>query len=192
MKSQIVWIPWDGPGMEHLLFSQSPAGSVEAESIVAGIAGGLPFTLRYAIESDADWRVRQFRVEALQGPARIELRSDGNGTWAGLDGEPLPELDGCIDVDIEATPYSNTLPIRRLNLQPGESREIGVVYISIPTLAVSVERQVYTCLERDRRYRFLSVDGGFTADLPVDEDGLVLDYPGLFRRVKLPQARSAD
>jgi uncharacterized protein len=28
----------------------------------------------------------------------------------------------------------------------------------------------------------LSLDGGFTADLQVDADGLVLDYPGLFRR----------
>jgi hypothetical protein len=27
------------------------------------------------------------------------------------------------------------------------------------------------------------LDGGFTADLPVDADGLVLDYPGLFKRV---------
>jgi uncharacterized protein len=29
----------------------------------------------------------------------------------------------------------------------------------------------------------VSLDGGFTADLPVDLDGLILDYPGLFRRV---------
>lgn len=30
-----------------------------------------------------------------------------------------------------------------------------------------------------------NLDGsGFTAELPVDEDGIVLDYPDLFRRVK--------
>ena len=44
----------------------------------------------------------------------------------------------------------------------------------------------HTCLEKSDGgglYRFLSLDGGFTADLLVDADGLVLDYPGLFRRV---------
>lgn len=192
MDSQIVWTRWDDPGLEHLHLSRSPDGSVEAESIVVGVADGRPFSLRYYVESDTSWRVRQCRVEALQGAVRIDLRSNGDGTWAGSDGEGLPELAGCIDVDIEATPYSNTLPIRRLNLQPGESREIGVVYVSVPTLDVSVKRQVYTCLERDRRYRFQSVDSGFTADLPVDHDGLVLDYPGLFRRVNLPLSPTVD
>ena len=34
-------------------------------------------------------------------------------------------------------------------------------------------------------YLFENLDGsGFRADLPVDEDGIVLDYPDLFRRVK--------
>jgi hypothetical protein len=29
-----------------------------------------------------------------------------------------------------------------------------------------------------------ALDGdGFRAELPVDEDGIVLDYPGMFRRV---------
>jgi hypothetical protein len=33
------------------------------------------------------------------------------------------------------------------------------------------------------RFRFESPAFDFTADLTVDEDGLVIDYPGLFRRV---------
>ena len=32
-------------------------------------------------------------------------------------------------------------------------------------------------------YRFESLSSGFRADIPVDGDGLVLDYPGVFRRV---------
>jgi hypothetical protein len=43
--------------------------------------------------------------------------------------------------------------------------------------------QAYTRLA-DQRYRYESLDGsGFSAELAVDADGLVLDYPGLFRRV---------
>jgi hypothetical protein len=43
--------------------------------------------------------------------------------------------------------------------------------------------QRYTALDGAKHYRFESLDDGFTAELPVDEDGFVLDYPGLFRRL---------
>ena len=61
-----------------------------------------------------------------------------------------------------------------------------MVYVSVPTLAVSVEAQRYTCLSQSATgstFRFESLTGDFTADLPVDASGLVLDYPGLFRRI---------
>ncbi len=190
MQSEAVWTPLDEPGLEHLTLRQAPDGSVETESVVLGVRNGRPFTLHYRVESDARWRVRRLTVESLQGRGRVDLLADGDGGWRDPDGRTIAQLDGCVDVDIEATPYTNTLPIRRLNLEPGESREIGVVYVTIPSLEVSAKRQRYTCLEPDRHYRFESLDSGFTADLPVDGDGLVLDYPGLFRRVHLQQGSS--
>jgi hypothetical protein len=66
-----------------------------------------------------------------------------------------------------------------------ESAEVSIVYVEGAELQAWPEPQRYTCLEKGDRgglYRFLSLDGGFTADLLVDADGLVLDYPGLFRR----------
>jgi hypothetical protein len=43
-------------------------------------------------------------------------------------------------------------------------------------------RQGYTRLG-DRRYLYENLEGsGFRAELPVDEDGVVLDYQGVFRR----------
>jgi hypothetical protein len=89
------------------------------------------------------------------------------------------------DVDISETPFTNTLPIRRLGLAPGESADNCVVYFDGNELQPWPEPQRYTCLERNAQgglYRFLSLDGGFTADLSVDADGLVVDYPGLFKR----------
>jgi hypothetical protein len=53
----------------------------------------------------------------------------------------------------------------------------------LPGLAVATDRQRYTCLEPNRRYRYESLDSDFTRDIEVDEDGLVVTYPGLFRRV---------
>lgn len=111
--------------------------------------------------------------------------SDGEGHWATADGRAVNYLEGCEYVDISATPFTNTLPIGRLGLAPGESADICVAYLDGADLQPWPEPQRYACLEKDDQgglYRFLSLDGGFTADLPVDADGLVVDYPGLFRR----------
>jgi hypothetical protein len=88
-------------------------------------------------------------------------------------------------VDVAETPFTNTLPIRRLRLSPGESAEIAVAYFDGAELQPWPEPQRYTRLQKGEEgelYRIESLDGGFTADLAVDADGLVVDYPGLFRR----------
>ena len=121
-----------------------------------------------------------------EGGAVLALSSDGSGRWTGPDGTHRPALDGCFDVDLPSTVFTNTLPIRRLAMVPGWSEEISVVYIAVPDLAVSVARQRYTCLTwgpEGGRYRFEGVGTGFTAELTLDGDGLVVEYPRIARRV---------
>ena len=105
----------------------------------------------------------------------------GSSTRPG--GTPRPDLAGAFDVDLSATPFTNTLPIRRLGLAAGQAETIHVVYVRFPDLEVTINRQRYTCLEPRRRYRYESVDSDFTREIEVDPDGLVVTYPGLFRRV---------
>jgi len=182
MATEAMWAPWDGPGLEHLRLIVEGSGS-RADGLILALADdGSPFRLSYEVRGDAGWRVREVRVEILDGRGhRLHLFADGAGSWRDPTGAPLPALDGCLDVDLTATPFTNTLPIRRLGLGPGETAEIAVAWIDAPSLRVSRDRQRYTRLAAG--YRFEQVDGGFSADLPVDGDGLVLDYPGLFRRV---------
>ena len=88
-----------------------------------------------------------------------------------------------MDIDIWPTPFTNSFPIRRVPLEVGERREFRMAWVFAPDLTVSPQPQAYTQLA-DRLYLFESLVGsGFSAELPVDEDGIVLDYPGLFRRV---------
>jgi hypothetical protein len=58
------------------------------------------------------------------------------------------------------------------------------VYVLLPELTVTLERQRYTCLEPGRRYRFESLESGFTRDIEVDGAGLVTTYPDLFHRAR--------
>ena len=53
----------------------------------------------------------------------------------------------------------------------------------MPGLTLTTDRQRYTCLEPGKLYRYESIDSAFTRDIEIDDHGLVVTYPGLFRRV---------
>ncbi len=74
------------------------------------------------------------------------------------------------------------MAIRRLGLALQERRAIRVVYVAAPALTMTVMEQAYIRLG-ERRYRYENVASGYRADLVVDADAVVLDYPGLFRRL---------
>ena len=143
-----------------------------------------PFRLGYRLTWDSSWRVRdaQLTVTTEHDTRTLQLESDGKGRWRDGEARALPQLDGCIDIDIWPTPFTNTLPLRRDPMAVGERRVFVMAWIAAPELTVHASRQAYTRLA-DRRYRFESLDTGFSAEIVVDADDLVVDYEGLFRRV---------
>jgi hypothetical protein len=112
-----MWSAWQGPGLGHLRLAVRESGAV-ADGLVLGVHDGRPFRLSYQVRCDPYWRVRAARVGVLGEPPRVELFSDGEGNWSGSDGEVVSYLKGCEYVDISETPFTNTLPIRRLGLAP--------------------------------------------------------------------------
>ena len=186
-ERSVCWLPLaeagkPGPGMEHLVL-----GATSADSMVLGVdAAQGPFRLHYRLQWTARWQIRG-AVLTLTTTTRsvrtLQMETDGQGRWCDGDGNPLAGLEGCRDIDIWPTPFTNTFPIRREPLAVGERRCFEVAWVFGPTLSVQKQQQAYTRLE-DRLYRFESLDENrFEADIAVDADGLVLDYPGLFRRV---------
>lgn len=177
----VRWRDWTGAGIEHLVLSEDDDGIVAESALLGTTESGTVFAVRYRIGCDAAWRVRELGISIVGDARRFELVGDGTGTWRNDAGMPMPEFAGAIDVDLAITPFTNTLPIRRLGLAVGASADIIVVYVTFPDLAVSADPQRYTRLA-ERTYRFETLDGGFVRDLDVDEHGLVVTYPGLFRR----------
>jgi hypothetical protein len=181
-----MWEAWHGVALESCRLVVGADG-VRAESVGLGVESGHPWAVRYALRGDADWRTRELVVESLDGDgATLRLTGDGTGHWTGAGGERLAALDGCLDVDLSSTAFTNTLPIRRLGMVPGWSEEILVVYVAVPGLQGSVARQRYQCLtwaSDGGRYRFESPAIGFTAEITVDGDGVVIEYPNIARRV---------
>lgn len=175
-----IWRPDQGEGAEEFSFRTTERG-YEARGAVKAALEGQPLGASYVVEMDAAWRTRRVRVE-VKGGDTLEVLSDGTGHWRRSNGTALPELDGCIDPDISMTPFTNTVAMRRLGLQMGEAAEINVAYILVPELSLRAAPQRYTRLA-DRLWRFDGLDIDFTADLTVDEEAFVVEYPGLFRRL---------
>jgi hypothetical protein len=140
---------------------------------------GAPVEARYAVGGDGFWRTRRVDVVVAWPDRLVELllEADGAGGWT-LDGRRLAAVEGCLDVDLAFTPATNTLPLRRVKLEVGEMIEVECAWLRFPELSVERALQRYERLTFDR-YRFTS--GSFSAELGVDRNGLVLDYPGLWR-----------
>ncbi len=178
---EVMWAPVRVPGFEHCTVREGAQGT-RADGLVIGVRDGASFRARYAIACDREWRPLTVRVDVEGGPS-LELRSDGAGGWQGPRG-PIPVLAECVDVDLSMSPFTNTIPIRRLGLAPLDSRELRVAHVDVPSLRVAVARQRYTCLlrrEDGTMHRYES--GKFRADLTADADGLVIEYPRAWTRV---------
>ena len=182
MKLEVFWRQLVGVGAEHLILGLD--GSIHADSLSVGTVDGTAYRIRYELDCDARWSVQRLDLHDSLSDKHVQLARGQGEHWSDAQGHPLPELAGCSDVDIMITPFTNTLPIRRLNLAVGEAREIAVVYVGLPGLAPSRFDQRYTCLsvrEDGGVYRYESLRSGYTADLIVDSDGLVVDYPNAFQ-----------
>jgi hypothetical protein len=185
-RGTICWTPlWnkaqEGLGLEHLLLAEGKADSI----VLAFDEECGPFRLTYRLAWDESWRIRDARFATVteRYTRSLQLETDGQGRWRFGDGRALEELDGCIDVDLWPTPFTNTFPIRREPIAVGERREFRMAWIRAPELTVRAQPQAYTRLA-ERLFLFENLDGcGFQAELLVDDDGIVIDYPELFRRV---------
>ncbi len=186
MERNVFWSRLDETGMEHLHLIEGQHGFT-ANGLILAVQENVPYRIRYTVHCDPSWHVREVRVDILDSSVpQIHLKADGKGHWRSSADQRITELDGCIDVDISATPFTNTIPIQRLNLAIGEVAEIDVAYINIPTMQVTAVKQRYTYLESGDdgvHYQYAGYPSGYQAELVVDQDRLVIAYPDLFMRV---------
>ena len=186
IRTVVRWTGWNREGLEHCLFLRGREGLC-LEGLVIGGSGAFTCAARYKVQTDEALRTCDVVVSFVGGPD-LWLVANGKGHWInGRTGATIEGLTGCIDVDIAATPATNTLPILRLGLAVGESADLVAAYLPLTDgLGAANEplpaRQRYTRLCKDR-YRYESLTSGFISEIDVDQYGVVKDYPGAFRRV---------
>jgi uncharacterized protein len=187
MATDVGWTAIQWPGVEHVIVS-ADADSWRADGRVI-LAEQRLASVDYQLRCDAGFCVRGLTINVTEsgGEAGLVLVADGRGHWR-ANGQARPDLDGCVDLDINCTPLTNTLPIGRLDWSAGQAYDLDVVYVSVPDLGVRRVRQRYTLLDRGTGEElgqsvFRYESGSFRADLRVDSHGLVIDYPGIWQRI---------
>jgi hypothetical protein len=131
--------------------------------------------LDYVIACDVAWRTVTAQVNGWVGDDAVDvaISVDTEGRWW-MNEHSVPEVAGAIDVDLNFSPSTNLLPIRRLKLDVGRSAPVRAAWLRFPSFALEPFEQTYTRLG-PTAYRYESA-GGFTADLEVDETGFVTHY----------------
>ena len=110
------------------------------------------WAVSYAIELDAGWGTRSalVRSRSESGQREVHIEADGAGGWR-ADGAPAGHLDGCLDVDLEASAFTNALPAHRLSLDPGHETAAPAAYVRASDLRVERLEQRYARLADGRR-----------------------------------------
>lgn len=164
---------------ERFSLSETEDGYVAAGDLAGETEQGQLFVINYTVALSPDWDIENVIVQDVRAGRNLELVHK-LGRWYDARGILLPEFDGIEYVDISLTPFTNSLPIKSLDLADAEPQETEVIYIDATSLAMHRATQVYT-KTGDNRYQFETRDGAaFTARIDVDEAGLVTQYEGLF------------
>lgn len=171
----------------EVLFLRREHGGFRFEGHSTGVEEGEAWAIRYELVLNAVWTTRSAHVVGRTGSGAREVRleADGAGGWT-VDGAPAPQLAGCLDVDLEASAFTNTLPVNRLRLGVGECAEAPAAYVRAVDLGVKRLEQLYARVEDDgvgSRYDYEAPDLEFACRIVYDRFGLVLDYPGIAIRV---------
>jgi hypothetical protein len=145
-----------------------------------------PYRLDYDLDVGSGWITTRLSVQVTTAARerRLLLEHDARGGWR-CDGEPAPALAGALDCDLGLSPLTNLMPVRRHALhERGGAAEIVVAWVSVPDLVVDASRQRYEHVRPGVvRFTDLGLHEGFTAELELDADGIVLVYPELAARV---------
>jgi hypothetical protein len=196
----VAWTKDDPPGAE-LAMIELAGDQMRARGVAIG-SEPEPYRLDYELETYEGFVTSRVRVRAAGGGWSrvlelghrrghgwtIDISQEGAVALPDAGGEAA-EFEAALDPDLGLSPLFNTMPVVRHRIHHGDSADdFLMVWISVPDLSLHVSAQRYTHLEsrgEEHVVRFEAVGekDDFQADVVFDAQGLVVDYPGIARRI---------
>lgn len=174
----VLWRSLDGRGHEACrVFTRDGEWRLEGSAVLSH--DEQPCRLDYYVRCDASWTTLSGRVSGWvgQAPVDLDIAVDPDRNWR-VNGVECPAVAGCIDLDLNFSPSTNLLPIRRLNLGVGQEAEVKAAWLRFPSFELETLVQIYRRIGAST-YQYRS-EPDFLAELEVDEFGLVTNYRGLW------------
>jgi hypothetical protein len=181
MTEPVIWKRRDLLGLESCRLHQVGDGW-RLEGAAVFIHDARACRLDYLVDCDGDWIARAAVVTGWVGDRNVDVTvaRDDEFIWT-LNGQVAPEVEGCSDLDLNFSPATNTLPIRRLEPEVGAVVAVRAAWLRFPGFTLEPLEQTYTRMDL-LRYRYESGGGNFVAELTVDDPGLVIEYGEIWSR----------
>jgi hypothetical protein len=186
METRIQWKGLEDNTIENCTINVCSEGVVVTSKI-----SGKDVDISYQIMTDTRWLTNRCELSGYFRGFNIQFLFERNhrGTWI-ANGQLDARFDQWEYVDISLTPFTNSLPINRLVLPEKEAREISALYFDFTDRKVRLVKQCYTRLSANL-YHYENVPNDFEADILVDDNGFVVDYPALFTRKSDSQTKES-
>lgn len=186
----LTWQRVVSPSLEsvRLLFSE---GRLRASGRIIAAANetteAFSASFSASVERAEDAARLLLRTTTADEERQVSLSRTEDGIWLVDHGHGAHRnaFDGALDVDVTGAVTFNALPIRRLGLHqtPGE-HELPVVCVTLPSLDVTLVRHNYrTVSVSDDGAMINFSDPNFSADLTVDPNGMIVNFPGRAHRI---------
>ncbi|AXE32925.1 putative glycolipid-binding domain-containing protein [Chromobacterium phragmitis] len=184
MKQTLFWQRLDSPGLEQVQIDTGADLALTASGSL--LHAGTGASLRYRMQLDHHGRLSHAQIDvSAPEPRQLTLQHAESGRWL-VNGQPQPAWDACQELDLQACGLTNAFPIRRLKLGVGDSVELHMLFVRLPSLEPTICPQRYTRLpDHDGMPCYRYESPGFAADIVVDEQGFTLHYSDFLQR--LPQ-----
>ena len=154
---------------------------------MAAASGPHPaFSASYDLVTDESGATKRLSlsITLAERDRQLSIARDEENMWLITDhqGQSRGSYEGALDVDVVFSPFFNALPIRRTGLyQRTESVTLPVVYVYLPDLTVKPAEISYTSSGPGEGIKLHSPVAETT--ITVDDDGFIVDYPGLAERI---------
>ena len=198
MSRTVAWRKDEPSGME-LAEIRIEGRTLAATGVAIGTAP-LPYRLDYELETRPDFVTSRLKVTSRgEGWRRdLDLRRDESGAWSiSADSEGVLDLpcaggdtsllSAALDCDLGLSPVTNMMPILRHGLlRGGGPVELTMAWVAVPALTVQPDGQRYRHLRSAAGHHVVgyeATDGSFAAEITVDADAVVIEYPGIAQHV---------
>jgi len=177
--STILWRRLDVIGHDACRLIQRDSGW-GLEGAATYRQDGTPACLAYRITCDRDWRTREGLIQGWTGQRSIDFRfvRSEEDVWT-LNEQVVPQLKGCMDLDLGFTPATNLFQIRRIALRVGEAADVMVAWFDERGVTVDTLYQRYERRGEDT-YWYTSPRFGYSGLLRVNAVGFIEEYPDLW------------